>query len=72
MENSNKILMYTIAVLLVLFFIIMIGITLDFFIHKDELKTFIAALASGISAVILIPIAEIEKEHTPRWYEDIV
>lgn len=50
----------------------MIGVALDFFINKDESKIFLAVLASGIVSVILIPIAEIEKEYTPRWYEDAV
>ncbi len=72
MENSNKILICTIVLLLLLFFFIMIGITLDLFINNDELKIFLTGVACGFIAVILIPIAEIEKEYTPHWYEDAV
>jgi hypothetical protein len=69
MISSKIILISTIVLLFLAFAFVMISITFDIFVNKDELKFFLGGLASGFTSISLIPIAEIETEYTPSWYE---
>ena len=39
------------------------------YLPDDELKFFLTGVGAGLSAVLLVPLSEIEKEYVPRWYE---
>ena len=69
MISSKIILISTIVLLFLAFAFVMICITFDILVSKDELRFFLGGLTSGFTSVILIPIAEIETEYYPSWYE---